>query len=53
MELCHTYLRQMKRNWTKRRPVIYPDEIWMNAHSEKDKAWVEKTTITGSTLGGI
>lgn len=43
----------MIRNRQEKRPVVYLDETWANAHDSKDKAWVEKDEITGGTLGGI
>jgi len=44
----------MKRNRTERRPVVYLDETWANAHDGKNKAWVEKdATCKQGTIGGV
>ena len=43
----------MRRNRTEGRPVVYLDETWANAHDGKVKAWVEKDTTTGGTIGGV
>jgi len=32
---------------------VYLDETWANAHDGKSKAWVEKDTTTGGTIGGV
>lgn len=49
----HSYLRRMRRNRTEKRPVVYLDETWCNAHHGKELAWVEKDKVTGGTLGGV
>ena len=43
----------MRRNRTEGRPVVYLDETWVNAHDGKKKAWGEKDTTTGGTIGGV
>ena len=53
IEQRHNYLRRMRLNRQDKRPVVYLDETWANAHDGKDKAWVEKDDITGGTIGGI
>ena len=40
------------RNREENKPVVYLDETWANVHNGKEKAWVEKYTVTGDTLGG-
>ena len=52
-EQHHTYLERMRRNRTEKRPVVYLDETWCNAHHGKELAWVEKDEVTGGTLGGV
>ena len=37
------------RNREEKKPVVYLDETWANAHNGKEKAWVEKYTVTGDT----
>ena len=32
---------------------MYLDETWVNAHDGKNKAWGEKDTTTGGTIGGV
>ena len=53
VEQRHSYLRRMRRNRAEKRPVVYLDETWCNAHHGKEKAWVEKDHVTGGTLGGV
>ena len=53
IEQRHNYLRRMMQNREEKRPVVYLDETWANAHDSKNKAWVEQDKITGGTLGGI
>ena len=53
IEQRHSYLRRMRRNRLEKRPVVYLDETWCNAHHGKEKAWVEKDVVTGGTLGGM
>lgn len=53
VEQRHYYLEQMRRNRSEKRPVVYLDETWCNAHHGKEKAWVEKDKLTGGTLGGV
>ena len=43
----------MRRNRTEGRPVVYLDETWVNAYDGKNKAWGEKDTTTGGTVGGV
>jgi hypothetical protein len=43
----------MRQNRNDKRPVVYLDETWANAHDGRDTAWVEKDTVTGGTLGGV
>ena len=39
-------------NREEKKPVVYLDETWANAHDDgKEKAWVQKYTVTGDTLG--
>ena len=54
----HRYLRRVWRNRREMRPVVFLDETWANVHDGKDKAWIERDTVTGgynwrgpSTLG--
>jgi len=39
----HKYLRRMMKNRQEKRPVVYLDETWVNAHDGKAKTWVRKT----------
>ena len=32
---------------------MYLDETWANAHDGKNKAWGEKDTTTGGTIGRV
>ncbi len=41
------------QNRVDKKPVVFLDETWANAHDGKDMAWVEKDTVTGGTLGGV
>ena len=43
----------MLKNRQEKRPVVYLDETWANAHDGKDCAWVKRDDVTGGTLGGI
>ena len=43
---------RMMRNREEKKPVVYLYETWANVHNGKEKAWVEKYTVTGDTLGG-
>ena len=52
IEQCHNYLLRMMRNREEKKPVVYLDKMWANAHDAKEKAWVEKHTVTRDTLGG-
>ena len=49
----HFYLQRMRRKRMERRPVVFLDETWANAHDGKDCAWVERDVITGCILGGV
>ena len=49
----HEYLQRMRKNRIEKRPVVYLDETWANAHDGKACAWVEKDAVTGGTLGSI
>ena len=50
----HQYLRKLKRNRRKNRPVVYLDEIWANSHSSHERLWVESDDrVQGGTKGGI
>ena len=42
----------MRQNRVDKKPVVFLDETWTNAHDVKDLAWVEDNTVTGGTLGG-
>ncbi len=53
IEQRHAYLRRMRQNREEKQHVVYLDETWANAHDGKDKAWVEKDTVTGGTVGGV
>ena len=53
IEQRHSYLRRMRQNRIDKRPEVYLDETWANAHDGKDKAWVEADNVTGGTLGGV
>lgn len=53
IEQHHKYLRRMRKNRDDKRPVVYLDETWCNAHDGKDKAWVMEDDVTGGTIGGI
>ena len=39
VERCHTYLQQMRRNRTEKRPVVYLDETLCNVHHGKEIGW--------------
>ncbi len=43
----------MRQNREEKRPVIYLDETWANAHDGKDRVWMENDTVTGGTIGGV
>ena len=49
----HAYLRRMRKNRVEKRPVVYLDETWANAHDGKAFGWIEKDAVTGGTLGGV
>ena len=49
IEQRKTYLRKMRQNQADKKPVVFLDETWANAH---DLAWVEDDAVTGCTLGG-
>ena len=49
----HSYLKRMRQNRQDKRPVVYLDETWCNAHDGKERSWVEKDSVTGGTLGGV
>ena len=49
----HTYLCKMMQNRVDKKPVIFLDEMWANAHDGKDMAWVADNPVTGGTLGGV
>lgn len=54
IEQRHKYLRRMRKNRTEKRPVVYLDETWCNAHDGKGKAWVTSDGVTASgTKGGV
>ena len=53
IEQCCAYLRRMRRNRIEKRPVVYLDETWCNAHDGRDKAWVVTDDVTGGTIGGV
>ena len=42
----------MRQNRADKKPVVFLDETWANAHDGKDLAWVEDDAVTGGTLGG-
>ena len=50
---AYLYLRRMRKNCEEKRPVIYLDETWANAHDGKDCAWVDKDDVTGGTIGSV
>ena len=39
-------------NRVDKKPFVFLDETWANAHDGKDLVWVEEDTVTGGTLGG-
>ena len=41
------------QNRVEKKPFVFLDETWANAHDGKDLVWVEEDTVTGGTLGGI
>ena len=50
----HEYLRRLRRNRRKGRPVIYLDETWANACDGVEKMWVEDDPrAIGGTKRGI
>ena len=53
IEQRHRYLRRMRKNRSDKRPVVYLDETWANAHDGKDKGFCKKDSITGGTIGGV
>ena len=53
IEQRHKYLRRIRKNREEKKPVVYLDETWCNAHDGKEKAWVQKDTVTGGTVGGV
>ena len=50
IEQRKTYLRKMRQNRADKKPVVFLDETWANAHDGKDLAWVEDDAVTGGTL---
>ena len=53
IEQRHKYLRKIMQNRVDKKPVVFLDETWANAHDGKDLAWVEDDPVTGGTLGGV
>ena len=53
IEQRHKYLRRIMQNRVDKKPVVFLDETWANAHDGKDMAWVEDDPVTGGTLGGV
>ena len=43
----------MRRNRKEKRPVVFLDETWANAHDGKVCDWVKRDVITAGTLGGV
>ena len=37
----HDFLRRMRKNTTDKRPVVYLDETWLNAHALPERIWVD------------
>ena len=46
-------LCKMRQNRIDKKPVVFLDETWANAHDGKDLASVEDDAVTGGTLGGV
>ena len=50
----HQFLRRMRHNCKKGRPVVYLDETWANSHDGKERTWVENDDkVAGGTKGGM
>ena len=43
----HDYLRRLRRNRQEKRPVIYLDEMWLNAHHGQNTMWVDGDGTAG------
>ena len=53
IEWRHKYLRRMRKNRSENRPVVFPDETWVNTHDGRERTWVEVDQETGGTKGGV
>ena len=53
IEQWHSYLHRTRRTITEKRPVVYLNETWCNAHYGEELAWVGKDEVTGGTLVGV
>ena len=51
IEQRHKYLHRIMQNRVDKKPVVFLDEMWANAHDGKDMAWVEDDLVTGY-IGG-
>ena len=49
----HAYIFEDEMQLKRGRLVMYLDETWANAHDGKNKAWGEKDTATGGTIGRV